>query len=86
MILPDYAEKAQTIWFEIRSSVAASTYYLELPEHCVLDKKVRFNTVAHHLHGLFKLVHVDDWCPTKTTSLVGHWYFVSIINDYPRDC
>ena len=47
---------------------------------------MRFDTVAHHLRGLLELVHVDVWGSTKTASLGGHKYFVSIVDDYFRHC
>ena len=60
----------------------ASTYHLESCDSCVLGKKKeKFSTVTHHLH-----VHVDVWGPTKTVSLGGHQYFVSIVNNYSRNC
>ena len=65
----------------------ASTYYLEAHDSCVLDKKkVKFDTDTHHLHGLLELVHVDVWDPTKTVSLGGHRYFISVVDDYSRRC
>jgi len=63
----------------------ASTCRLEVYDSSVLDKKkVKFSTSSHHLHGLLELVHVDIWSPTKTASLEGHWYFVSVVDDYSR--
>jgi len=56
----------------------ASTYHLEARDNSVLDKKVKFGTNTHHLHGLLELVHVDVWGLTKTVSLGGHRYFVFI--------
>ena len=59
-----------------------STCHLEARDSCVLDKEeVKFDTDTHNLHDLFELVHVD---PTKTASLGGHRYFVSIVDDYSR--
>jgi len=53
----------------------------------VLNKeKVKFGTDTHHLHGLLDCVHVDVWGPTKNASLGGHWYFISIVDDYSRCC
>ena len=58
---------------------------LEACDSCVLDKKkVKFGTDTHHLHGLLELVRVDVWGPTKTVSLGGHQYVVSVIDDYSR--
>jgi len=58
----------------------------ESRDSCVLNKKVKFDTVTHHLHSLLELVHVNIWGPTKTASLGGHRYFVSIVDDYFRHC
>jgi len=63
----------------------ALTCNLEACDSCVLDKKkVKFGTNTHHLHALLELVHVDVWGPTKTVSLGGHQYVVSVIDDYSR--
>ena len=59
----------------------ASNCHLEARDNSVLDKEVKFDTSTHHLHGLLELVHVN---PTKTVSLGGHRYFVSIVDDYCR--
>jgi len=65
----------------------ASTCRLETYDSNILDKKtVKFGTDTHHLHDLLKLVHVNIWGPTKTASLGGHSYFVSIIDNYSRRC
>jgi len=37
----------------------ASTFHLKSCESCILDKKVRFGIVAHHVHDFFDCVHVD---------------------------
>jgi len=63
-----------------------STCRLEARDSCVFDKKVKFGTNTHHLHDLLELVHVDVWGPTKTASLGGHRYIVSVVNDYSRRC
>ena len=66
---------------------SASTCRLEARDSSVLDKKkAKFGTDTHHLHSLLELVHVDVWGSTKTASLEGHRYFVSIIDDYSRRC
>ena len=65
----------------------ASTCHLEARDSCVLDKKkVKFSTVNHHLHGLLDCVHVDVWGPSKTASLGGQQFFVSIVGDCSRYC
>ena len=63
----------------------ASTCLLEARDSSVLHKKkVKFSTDTHHLHDLLELVHVDVWVPTKNVSLRGHWYSVSIADDYSK--
>ena len=67
--------------------LGASTCNLESHDNCVLDKKkVKFDTVTHNLHGHLELVQMDIWGPTKTASLVSHWYFISIDDNYFRHC
>ena len=57
----------------------ASTCHLEAHESSVLDKKVKFSTDTHYLHGLLNCVHVNVWASTKNASLGGHRYFVSVV-------
>jgi len=38
---------------------------------CFGQEEDEFDSVAHHLHDLFELVHVNVWGPTKTASLRG---------------
>ena len=66
----------------------ATTCNLKFGERCVLDKKkkVKFVTAIHHTGGLFYCVHINIWGLTKTASLGGHRYFVSVVNDYFRHC
>ena len=61
----------------------AATYNLE-SEHSVLDKKVKFSTITHHLEGLLDCVRVSIWGPAKTALLGGHRYFVSFIDNLSR--
>ena len=51
-----------------------STYNLELDEHDVLDKKVKYITKTHHSESLLDCVHISIWGPAKTASLGGHRY------------
>ena len=64
----------------------AFNWNMELGEHGVLDKKMKFNTITHHSEGLLDSVHVSIWGPAKTASLGGHRYFVSFINNLSRHC
>ena len=66
----------------------ATTYNLKFDKRCVLDKEtmVKFGTTIHSAGGLLDCVHIDDWGRTKTTSLGGHRYFVSFIDDLFRHC
>ena len=66
---------------------SASTCYLELGEHDVLNKKkVKFSTNTHHSEGLLNCVYVNIWGFAKTASLEGHKYFVSFIDNLSRHC
>ena len=64
----------------------ASTCNVELGEHGVLNKKVKFSTITHHSKGLLDCVHISIWGPTKTASLESHRYFVSFIDNLSRHC
>ena len=62
------------------------TCNLESCEHSVLGKetKVKFDTIIHRTEGLFDLVHMDIRGLIKTTSLGGHRYFISLVDDLSR--
>jgi len=48
------------------SDQGVSTCDLEPRDICVLvKKKVKFSTIAHHLHSLLDCVHVDIWGPIR---------------------
>lgn len=55
-------------------------------EHCVLRKahKVRFSKSVHKSTTILDYVHADLWGPTKTLSLGGGSYFLSIVDDFSR--
>ena len=84
--LLDYSIEGLTSWLDNRSSIGRCTTCHLDHDSCVLDKKVKFGTVTHHLHGFLVCVHVDIWGPTKTVSLGGYQYFVSIVDDYSKHC
>jgi len=67
---------------------AASTCNMELGGHGILDKKmkVKFGTITHRSEGLLDCVHVSILGPAKTTSLGGHQYFISFIDNLSRHC
>jgi len=65
--------------------VGASTCDLESHDSCILDKKVKFGTVAHHLHDLLNCVHVDVGVLPRLYHLEAI-DTVSIVNDYSRHC
>jgi len=66
----------------------ALTCNLKFGEHCVLNKKtkLKFGTIIHYSGHLLDCVHVNIWSPTKTTSLGGHQYFISFVDDLSRCC
>jgi len=64
----------------------AFTCNLELSEHDVLDKKVKFSTTTHRSKGLLDCVHISIWGHAKIASLGGHKYFISFIDNLSRHC
>ena len=66
----------------------ARTCKLNFWKHCVIRKKtkIKFSTATHCTEGILDNVHTDVWGPTKTTSIGGNHYFVTLINDYSRRC
>ncbi|KAH9718032.1 Integrase catalytic domain-containing protein [Citrus sinensis] len=46
--------------------------------------RVKFGTVNHDTREILEYVHSDVWGPTKTTSIGGSHYFVTIVDDFSR--
>ena len=42
-------------------------------------KRLEFQTKSP-----FELVHIDVWGLSRTTSILGFWYFVTVIDDFSR--
>ncbi|KAK9054827.1 hypothetical protein SSX86_025906 [Deinandra increscens subsp. villosa] len=55
-------------------------------EDCVMGKahKVRFSTGSHISKAVLDYIHMDLWGPSRTESLGGARYFLSIIDDFSR--
>nr|GEX66090.1 putative leucine-rich repeat protein, plant-type [Tanacetum cinerariifolium] len=59
---------------------------LDFCENCVLGKshQARFGVGRHTTQELIYYVHSDLWGPSQVESLGGHWYLLSIVDDYSR--
>jgi hypothetical protein len=53
---------------------------------CALDKhfKANFTSIEHMSRGFLDLIHLDVYGPMSSTSLIGHIYYVTFINNSPR--
>jgi len=84
---------SQDIQWLIGCSKCNNLYYLKdsavtenLAASKSLEIKAKFDTIIHHMGGLFNLVHMDISRPTKTALLGGHRYFVSFVDDFSMHC
>jgi len=50
--------------------------------HHAKQRKLSFSLSQSHATKPFKLLHMDIWGPCSTTSLLGHKYFLTIVDDY----
>ena len=56
-------------------------------ESCQLGKHTRVSfpkCLESRTKSRFELVHTDVWGPSRTTSTLGFWYFVTFIDDFSR--
>ncbi|KAH9782808.1 Integrase catalytic domain-containing protein [Citrus sinensis] len=62
------------------------TCKLNFYEHCVVGKKtrVKFGTANHDTREILEYVYSDVWGPTKTASIGGSHYFVTVVDDFSR--
>jgi len=53
---------------------------------CELSKHVRTSYISrmHRVPAPFDLIHYDVWGPSPTTTLSGHRYYVTFIDDHTR--
>ncbi|GKC59833.1 transposable element [Tanacetum coccineum] len=63
-----------------------SSCKLDLCEHCINRKmtRVKFRTTIHKTQGILDYVHSDVWGPSKTRSLGGRHYYVTVVDDFSR--
>nr|KYP62840.1 Retrovirus-related Pol polyprotein from transposon TNT 1-94 [Cajanus cajan] len=52
--------------------------------HLAKQKKISFPHSDSHSLTTFALVHVDIWGPCAITSMHGHRYFLTIVDDHTR--
>ena len=52
--------------------------------HKAKQKKLIFPVSSSHSLSPFALIHVDIWGPCSTTSIHGHKYFLTIVDDHTR--
>ncbi|KAM2759273.1 hypothetical protein COP1_024013 [Malus domestica] len=59
----------------------ATTCKLDFCELCVLGKqtRVKFGTAVHQTKGILDYVHSNVWGPTKTLSLSGRHWFMTLL-------
>ena len=64
----------------------AQTCKLDFCEHCIKGKKtmVKFGPVIHNTEGILDYIHLDVWGPFKNSSLGGHHYYVTFVDDFSR--
>ena len=48
------------------------------------SKKDSFSLSASKSKNCFDLIHVDVWGPYSLSSIHGHKYFLTIVDDYSR--
>ena len=63
------------------------TCKLKFCEHCVAGKKkkrVKFGTANYDTREILEYVHNDVCRPTKTASIGGSHYFVTIVDDFSK--
>lgn len=47
-------------------------------------KRTRFNTATHITHENLSYIHLDLWGPSRTKTMAGARYFMTLINDKER--
>ena len=52
--------------------------------HYAKHKRLPFSSSTSHASNKFELLHIDIWGPCSKTSMHGHRYFVTIIDDFSR--
>jgi len=55
---------------------------------CHFSRQTRlcFNNSSSYSEHIFDLIHVDIWGPYGTTSIHGHRFFLTIVDDHSRFC
>ncbi|WVZ14716.1 hypothetical protein V8G54_012282 [Vigna mungo] len=54
------------------------------PCHMAKQRKPSFPISTSHASSIFSLLHVDIWGPCAATSIHGHKYFLTIVDDFSR--
>ncbi|WVZ08647.1 hypothetical protein V8G54_021993 [Vigna mungo] len=54
------------------------------PCHMAKQRKPSFPISTSHASSIFSLLHVDIWDPCAATSIHGHKYFLTIVDDFSR--
>jgi len=52
--------------------------------HYAKHKRLPFPSSTSHASNKFELLHIDIWGPCSKTSMHGHRYFLTIIDDFSR--
>ena len=52
--------------------------------HYAKHKRLSFSSSISHASTIFELLHIDIWGPCSKTSMHGHRYFLTIIDDFSR--
>ena len=52
--------------------------------HFAKQKHLYFSPSASHASSNFELLHLDIWGPLSVSSIHGHIYFLTIVDDHSR--
>jgi len=52
--------------------------------HRANQKKLSFNLSSSRTNFCFELLHMDIWGPCSVSSMYGHKYFLTIVDDFSR--
>jgi len=65
--------------------------YINCPNFDICDicqfakqKRLSFSPSIHNVTHIFYLIHFDIWGPFNITSIHGHKYFLTVLDDYSR--